>query len=346
MVFQTYLTLLVLDDDDRRMRFINGDVNGVYQYGGVQDGNGGVQDGNGGVQNGNGGVQYRNGGGGAHCGRYYCTHGSCQYTNMNGVETHSCTCSQGWHGEHCDQTDHVTSFHANDCTNHQCFHGHCERDVYNNEHCKCKDGWTGYQCHINVAQTAKPDTLTVYNYDQECHFHGYWTQSGCLCDDHWSGNRCEYLPTTTTTSTTSKPNTMMVKNNHYDQVCNDHGYWIRHSGCQCHENWSGDRCQYPPGSGQQDHCLNHCGEHGTCTRHQSHHGNEYWNCKCDHGWHGDHCTFQYIVTHSTHCHNTYCVNGDCTYYQDTMGHKWGYHCRCHHDWEGDHCDQEKTSMYP
>jgi hypothetical protein len=62
MVFQTYLTLLVLDDDDRRMRFINGDVNGVYQYGGVQDGNGGVQDGNGGVQNGNGGVQYRNGG--------------------------------------------------------------------------------------------------------------------------------------------------------------------------------------------------------------------------------------------------------------------------------------------
>ncbi|XP_060603297.1 neurogenic locus notch homolog protein 1-like isoform X2 [Ruditapes philippinarum] len=189
-------------------------------------------------------------GGGSHCGLYYCTHGSCQYTTINGVETHhSCTCHHGWHGEHCDQPVPTT--------------------------------------------TAKPDTMT--------------------------GN-----------------------NNHYDQACNYHGNWY-HSRCHCHDNWSGDRCQYPPGSGQKDHCLNHCGEHGTCTRHQSHHGQDYWNCKCDRGWHGDYCTYQYIVTHSTHCHNTYCVNGDCTYNLDTNGYKWNYHCKCHHGWEGNHCDQEKIT---
>ncbi|XP_060557973.1 tenascin-like isoform X3 [Ruditapes philippinarum] len=266
---------------DRRMRFVYSGGNG---YGVVQ-----------------------NGGGGSQCGPYYCTHGSCQYTKMNGVETHSCTCYPGWHGEQCDQPVQ-SSGQLDPCNNHCGKHGTC----------------------------------TMHHSQQG---RDYWS---CKCDNGWHGGHCGYqnivptTTTTTTTTTTSKPDTMMVQNNHNDQVCNYHGYWT-HSGCHCRDHWTGDKCQHPPGSGQQDHCHNNCGEHGTCTRHQSHHGNVYWSCKCDSGWHEEFCTVKYIVTHTTHCHNTYCVNGDCTYFEDTNGHQWHHRCKCHHGWDGDHCDNKITT---
>ncbi|XP_053386131.1 integumentary mucin C.1-like isoform X2 [Mercenaria mercenaria] len=114
------------------------------------------------------------------------------------------------------------------------------------------------------------------------------------------------------------------------------------SGCNCHDSWSGEICQYPPGSGHYDHCHQHCA-HGTCVGHRGNNG-YYYNCKCDDGWHGSDCTQEYAPHGTIQCHNTYCVHGTCGYHYDQSGHRWDYHCVCHHGWDGTHCDQHLTTV--
>ncbi|XP_053386128.1 protein jagged-1-like isoform X1 [Mercenaria mercenaria] len=128
---------------------------------------------------------------------------------------------------------------------------------------------------------------------------------------------------------------------YYEQACNNHGQ-MTSSGCHCHDFWSGDICQYPPGSGHYDHCHQQC-IHGTCVGHLDNIG-YYYNCKCDQGWHGEHCTQEYAPPGTLQCYNTYCVHGDCWYDIDEYGHPYNYHCVCHHGWDGKHCDQQLTTV--
>ncbi|XP_053385850.1 protein jagged-1b-like [Mercenaria mercenaria] len=234
----------------------------------------------------------------SHCGQHHCIHGSCHYSQHNGVEYYRCTCKHGWTGNACDtwigNTD-MTGNHGSsqaNCGLHQCIHGDCSYSMQNGiefyHTCKCHYGWTGDACDKSTAaQTTQSSIVHQHHYyDPACNNHGQMTSSGCNCHDSWSGDICQYPP----------------GSGHYDychQHC-AHGACVGYNGnngyyynCKCDHGWHGSYCtqEYAPHGTIQ--CHNTYCVHGTCGYHYDQSGHRWnYHCVCHHGWDGKHCDQQ------------------------------------------------------
>jgi hypothetical protein len=171
----------------------------------------------------------------------------------------------------------------------------------NNGRCSCKEGFTGYRCHIIPPRPPAPKC----SHNTHC-VHGICTNGLCLCEGTYSGDYCDTPP---------KPDAPHCSHNSH---CAN-GAQCRNRKCICVNGWTGNYCDVPPvppdGCTHDGHCNN-----GNCT------SAENGKCVCPEGWKGTHCECppppKKGCLHNLHCSNGgLCVNGACVCVDGYSGEK-------------------------
>ncbi|XP_071963376.1 uncharacterized protein [Antedon mediterranea] len=271
-------------------------------------------------------------------------------TSFFSVDTYSCTCTHGYTGVNCEETDELCAGIASPCLNG----GHCTG--YDGYPCDCQVGFSGMYCEDECDQTICFNDGTCTGYDFEpcvcpsgfigdfceidlcdpspCKNGG--TCSGidwypCYCTERYGGDHCD------------------EENVCFSQPCMNGGFCISNvdfyyyydtdnsSICSCLSGYGGDFCE-------EDLCEpNPCQNGGTCS------GLEYYPCYCAYGYTGDYCDEEDI------CSSQPCMNGGICYgdydfssYSSFSSYSFlsSGPCWCLPGYSGDYCEEEACQDNP
>ncbi|XP_028845065.1 protein eyes shut homolog isoform X2 [Denticeps clupeoides] len=165
--------------------------------------------------------------------------------------------------------------------------------------CRCRRGFTGPRCEINVDECSSNPCLHGFCYDV---IDGFY----CLCNPGFAGVRCDHGIDDCVSN--------MCENN---STCVD-----LHMGyqCICDPGWEGEFCQL-----QMDECASQpCKNNGTCVDlHNS------YRCTCSRGWTGPDC-----AEDVKECASAPCLNGARCVESDVPG---DFSCTCPPFFTGPRC---------
>uniref|UniRef100_A0A8C2BCP3 von Willebrand factor D and EGF domains n=1 Tax=Cyprinus carpio TaxID=7962 RepID=A0A8C2BCP3_CYPCA len=219
-----------------------------------------------------------------------CENGASCVTNINfppGTGEYLCVCPAGLEGDRCEVD-------VDDCRSNPCFSGACKnivKTIYSFKTvcrypcgqnmecsqpntCTCKEGYTGYNCHIavcrpdckNKGKCVKPNvcecpagyngpTCEEASCDPPCQHGGRClSRNYCTCPYGYVGPRCE----------------TMVCNRH----CENGGECVSPDVCKCKPGWYGPTCNSAD-------CKPLCLNGGTCIKPNI--------CACPSGFYGSQC---------------------------------------------------------
>ncbi|CAG5117131.1 unnamed protein product [Candidula unifasciata] len=267
---------------------------------------------------------------------------------------HTCSCRQGWYGEHCDKCrtypgcKHGTCHLPGQCVCHKgwagplcdveelfCLEhkpcqngGTCLHDAFFNYTCNCPSGFTGTHCEVPL-----------------CH-HNFCLHGGscqiaegtryCLCPEQFTGPRCQHrlihsvssLPQSSSScsgaSCTPKP--------HKQSACQEHQCY-NNGNCTEIDDSESVQCLCPfPFTGPQ--CLQ---VHDPCKTIDTFTGS--FVCDCDSGYFGNVCGHAMLALKKTVCdENVICENGGTCEKWQRSGQ---YFCKCLAEFTGEFCELEK-----
>ncbi|XP_059150292.1 uncharacterized protein LOC131937116 [Physella acuta] len=240
----------------------------------------------------------------------------------------TCSCSEGWKGDKCDEdvdecaapSDICNSTNYEKCTN-----------TPGGFTCNCIEGrWK----HCNDCECIEcPELKYGFNCSQECgcvnsldkmcdKFSG-----SCRCEDGWNGLKCDAECENGTFGHNCSQNCSCVTSN--TAYCNK-----VNGSCVCKQGWTGDRCQT-----DVDECgdkIFDCPEHSNCVN-----TNGSYDCDCIDG-------FKKTILNKTQCiecengkfgnscsQNCNCVTPNTDYCNKVNG-----SCVCKQGWTGDTCQTD------
>lgn len=100
----------------------------------------------------------------------------------DGVNTFSCTCSEGYFGSTCElETD--------ECSSLPCLHEGACTDGTNDYTCACTTGWTGHNCEVDIDDCSSAPCANGVCTDQFGAF-------SCACAEGWTGELCDHAEQT------------------------------------------------------------------------------------------------------------------------------------------------------
>ncbi|XP_071844317.1 uncharacterized protein [Apostichopus japonicus] len=212
----------------------------------------------------------------------------------------SCICASGFTGFQCDTSD--------PCSTNPCFNGGtCNADTSSTfgYTCQCLDSYIGSLC-----QDLNPCTPQPCQNSGTCHVvDGNAGTYTCECIQIYIGDNCETL-----LPCLSNP----CSNGGTCRTQGDEPF-----SCDCHEAFSGERCEI------EDRCILSppCQNGGTCTST----GNNQYSCRCVPGFSGPNCETQ---VPQNPCSANQCQNGGTC--QTTSSTE--FTCTCPSDHLGDRCE--------
>ncbi|XP_051773782.1 protein eyes shut homolog [Ctenopharyngodon idella] len=167
--------------------------------------------------------------------------------------------------------------------------------------CRCRQGFTGARCEINIDECSSNPCLHGFCYDAVDGFY-------CLCNPGYAGMRCEQDINDCVSN--------MCENN---STCVD--LHLSYN-CLCLPGWEGEFCQW-----ETDECSsNPCKNNGTCTDLLN-----AYRCTCPHGWTGLDCGEDV-----KECSSSPCLNGAHCMESDIPGE---FSCTCPPFFTGPLCEQ-------
>ncbi|XP_067277909.1 protein eyes shut homolog [Pseudorasbora parva] len=147
--------------------------------------------------------------------------------------------------------------------------------------CRCRQGFTGARCEINIDECSSDPCLHGFCYDAVDGFY-------CLCNPGYAGMRCDQDINDCASNMCENNSTCMDLHLSYN--------------CLCLPGWEGEFCQW-----ETDECSsNPCKNNGTCTDLLN-----AYRCTCPHGWTGLDCGEDVKECSSSPCLNgAHCVESD------------------------------------
>ncbi|CAM4725781.1 unnamed protein product [Leuciscus chuanchicus] len=147
--------------------------------------------------------------------------------------------------------------------------------------CRCRQGFTGARCEINIDECSSNPCLHGFCYDAVDSFY-------CLCNPGYAGVRCEQDINDCASN--------MCENN---STCVD--LHLSYN-CLCVPGWEGEFCQWETNECSSNPCKNN----GTCVDLLN-----TYRCMCPHGWTGLDCGVDVKECSSSPCLNgAHCVESD------------------------------------
>nr|XP_009305790.1 protein eyes shut homolog isoform X2 [Danio rerio] len=167
--------------------------------------------------------------------------------------------------------------------------------------CRCRKGFTGPRCEVNIDECSSNPCLNGFCYDAVDGFY-------CLCNPGYAGVRCEQHINDCASN--------MCENN---STCVD--LHLSYN-CLCLPGWEGEYCQR-----ETNECLsNPCKNNATCTDLLN-----AYRCVCPQGWTGLDCDEDV-----KECSSSPCLNGAHCVESDTPGE---FSCTCPPFFTGPLCEQ-------
>ncbi|RXN10513.1 eyes shut-like protein [Labeo rohita] len=147
--------------------------------------------------------------------------------------------------------------------------------------CRCRQGFTGPRCEINIDECSSNPCLHGFCYDAMDGFY-------CLCNPGYAGIRCEQDINDCVSNMCENNSTCVDLHLSYD--------------CLCLPGWEGEFCQW-----ETDECSsNPCKNNATCTDLLN-----AYSCTCPHGWTGLDCGEDVKECSFSPCLNgAHCVESD------------------------------------
>ncbi|XP_054654555.1 protein eyes shut homolog isoform X4 [Dunckerocampus dactyliophorus] len=174
--------------------------------------------------------------------------------------------------------------------------------------CRCRSGFTGPRCEINMDECSSSPCVNGFCYDVVDGFY-------CLCNPGYAGLRCEK-------DTDDCLNSLCSRNS----ICKDLHLSYE---CVCHSGWAGEYCQQ-----EIDGCLSQpCKNKATCTDHL-----DGYKCLCSPGWTGVDCAEKV-----NGCESRPCLNGARCQESHVPGE---YFCTCPPFLSGPLCNQSYDPCDP
>ncbi len=185
--------------------------------------------------------------------------GECRFQDNN---FKTCVCDSGWTGEFCK--DRINTglvcvngyFENNMC---KCYNGFTGRlctievpcvygQVNNAGVCICNPGYGGRMCDMKMIVNNIPSFIMPNN---TC-YRGYFESNQCVCEPGWTGTKCE------------------------QSKCFMGRFNPMNNTCICRPEWTGPKCDM--------NCKEKCSWHGNlCT------STNYGQCACENNWYGEKC---------------------------------------------------------
>ena len=160
--------------------------------------------------------------------------------------------------------------------------------------------------------------------DVDCGKNGTCRNGSCVCENDFSGDRCEVSP----------PCKILDCGTFGE--CNNDIQDPKFGTCECRDGWSGTRCEIEPCSAYKlvGRDGPPCGEHGVCQ------GGEHGTCECDTGFTGVACEqrIDKVCLSSDEC-NVNKEAGFCDTSQNPP------RCKCLSGWRGVHCETDVCDEY-
>uniref|UniRef100_A0A672IFL9 Protein eyes shut homolog n=1 Tax=Salarias fasciatus TaxID=181472 RepID=A0A672IFL9_SALFA len=210
-----------------------------------------------------------------------------------------CQCAAPFKGHNCEFLPCEAS---NPCENEAVCVEELDRDRFpSGFRCRCRRGFTGPRCEINVDECSSSPCVHGFCYDVVDGFY-------CLCSPGYVGSRCEQ-------DIDDCANSLCSTNS----VCKD--FHLSYE-CVCHSGWEGEYCQQ-----EIDECLSQpCKNNATCTDLLN-----GYKCLCSPGWTGADCTEDV-----NECDSGPCLNGARCQESDIPGE---FSCTCPPFFSGPLCSQ-------
>uniref|UniRef100_A0A6I8QR56 Notch 3 n=1 Tax=Xenopus tropicalis TaxID=8364 RepID=A0A6I8QR56_XENTR len=222
-----------------------------------------------------------------------CVHGVCRRLS----DGYSCDCKVGWTGRMCDRRG------SDVCTPNPCQNGGNCIDHQGVPICRCRDGFRGPTCMIDIDECASAPCLN----GGKCMdgIAGY----SCLCTLPYTGQKCE------TILDPCAPDPC-----HNGGICSPTPDYESHM-CQCSPGWRGETCD-----DDIDECARSpCKNGGFCTNMQG-----GYSCACLSGFNGQDCE-----TDINDCNPNPCLNGGAC--KDGIN---SFACSCIPGFTGSRCTDE------